>query len=120
MTRSIIIIPAAIKDQANAAAKRVDLVGGEHTFSVGLLANASADSKAEPDFYVTNWQFEAEDGRERLEAEFKKEGIWDQVKMRDLDKADPKVALPRLETIMTTERVKYPKTQAGAERDPQK
>ena len=120
MKRAIIIIPAAIKDKANACAKRIDTVGGEHTFSVGLLANASADSKTEPDFYVTNWQFEAEDGRERLEAEFKKEGIWDQVKMRDLDKADPAVALPKLETIMTTERIKYRKTEEGAERDPQK
>jgi hypothetical protein len=106
MTRSIIIIPAAIRDQANAAAKRVDLVGGEFTFGVGLLANASADDKVEADYYVTNWQFEAEDGRERLETELRREGIWGQVRMHDLDRADPAIALPRLETVMEVEQVK--------------
>jgi hypothetical protein len=103
--RSIIIIPAAIQAEANAAAKTVDMVGGEHTFRVGMLNQASADTKPTFDYYICNWQFEG-DKRAAFQTACEKAGIWDQMKVHDLDAPDSKVARPTKTEVLTIERIK--------------
>lgn len=102
--RSIIIIPVSIAKLANEAAHEINPEGGDN-FSVGLLDNASLDSKATPDYYVCNWQFEG-DERVQFEAGCTAKGIWAQVKIHDLDAPDPAIAKPTFETVKTTDNVK--------------
>jgi hypothetical protein len=111
--RTIIVIPAAILAEANTAAKVVDTVGGEHTFRVGLLANASPDDKATFDHYICNWQFE-NDERAAFQTECEKAGIWDQMKVHDLDAPDPKVARPTKAEVLATEQIKEKPSTIGA------
>jgi hypothetical protein len=103
--RTIIVIPAAILTEANTAAKVVDTVGGEHTFRAGLLDQASADDKPTFDYYICNWQFE-NDERAAFQVECEKAGIWDQMKVHDLDAPDPKVARPTKAEVLATEQIK--------------
>jgi len=102
--RSIIIVPESVAKLANEAAHEINLEGGDN-FTVGLLDNASLDSKATPDFRVANWQFE-NDERVAFETACKARGIWAQVKIHDLDVPDPAIAKPTFETVKTMEIVK--------------
>lgn len=97
--RSIMIISAAIQALANEVAHALNPEGGDN-FTVGLLASASPDDKAIPDFYVANWQFE-NNGRARFEAGCRAKGIWAQVKAHDLDTPDPAIAKPTFEEAKT-------------------
>jgi hypothetical protein len=112
--RTIIVIPAAILAEANAAAKVVDTIGGERTFRVGLLDQVSADTKPTFDYYICNWQFE-NDERAAFQSECEKAGIWDQMKVHDLDVPDPAIARPTKGEVLATEQVKEKPSQIGAE-----
>jgi len=102
--RSIIIVPESIAKLANEAAHEINLEGGDN-FTVGLLNNASLDSKTTLDYFVCNWQFENNE-RAEFEAACKLRGIWNQMKVHDLDDPDPAIAKPMFETVKTTESIK--------------
>ena len=102
--RSIIIVPESVAKLANEAAHEINPEGGDNV-TVGLLDNASLDSKITPDYYVCNWQFE-NDERIEFEAACKLRGIWSQMKVHDLDDPDPAIAKPTFEEVKVADKVK--------------
>lgn len=52
--RLIIVVPVAVASQANVRAKEVDTVGGERTFSVGLVPVGSP-AGTPPTYYWCSW-----------------------------------------------------------------
>lgn len=107
-TRAIIVVPAAFQAQANAAAKAVDPVGGERTFTVGRILSARPDAHPIPDAYVCNWQFEGNE-LDRFKSELLTRGVSAATKIYELDSPDPAVARPREETVNAAEGIKRPR-----------
>lgn len=104
--RARIIVPLLSRDGANAAAKTVDTIGGERTFTVGL----SADGTGDPSHFVCDWAM-TETERTRLANEFTRRGVT--ARIYDLDDPDPHRGRPSLDSVLTTETLKRIESTAG-------
>jgi hypothetical protein len=95
--RLLCVIPASQQAAANAAAKVVDPVGGERTFTVGL--NASGRDTDAPTHYWCSWQMTPEQ-ETQLRAEFAARGVTPSREPR-VSSFDPQEARPRPDEVQT-------------------
>jgi hypothetical protein len=95
--RLLIVIPAAQRAAANAAAKVVDPEGGERAFTVGL--NTSGRDADAISHYWCSWQMTPAQ-ETQLRAEFQARGVTPSREPRVSD-FDPQVARPRPDEVQT-------------------